>query len=75
MTNLNDHHSWGSGWGVFVMVMMMLAVVAVTVLIVRHFIDGGWARIRNAHDVPTDRFARGEIDEEEYRNRRDALRS
>jgi putative membrane protein len=75
MTEWNDHHSWGSGWGWFVMVVMLLLVVAVTVLLVRHFNDGGRARNRNAHDVLADRFARGDIDEEEYRKRRDALRS
>jgi putative membrane protein len=78
MVEWNDHHGWGNGWGWVVMVVLMLLIVAVTVLLVRHFsgsASSGGTRFRSAGDVLADRFARGEIDEEEYRSRRDALRS
>jgi putative membrane protein len=63
------------GWGWLVMVIIIMLVVAVTVLLVRHFIDGGRSSHRGAEEVLAERFARGEIDEEEFRKRRDALRT
>ena len=55
------------------MVIMLLVLVALTVLVVRHFADAVRSR-RAADDVLAERFARGEIDEEEFRRRRAALR-
>jgi putative membrane protein len=74
MMDWHDHHGWGDGWGWAVMIVLLVLIVAVTVLLVRHFGDGGRGRTSSAEDVLADRFARGEIDEEEFRKRRDALR-
>jgi putative membrane protein len=59
----------GIGWLVFLGLIVVLAVV-----LARHYRPTGGAR-RTAHDTLDERFARGEIDEDEYRSRRDALRS
>ena len=74
MMDWNDHDG-GNGWGWVVLVLVVVLLVAVTVLLVRHFSDGrrGTGR-RDAEDLLAERFARGEIDEDEYRRRRDALR-
>jgi putative membrane protein len=62
----------GVGWLVFLALIVVLAF-----LLIRHFTstEGGGGRQRRADDVLAERFARGEIDEEEYRRRRDVLDS
>ena len=56
----------GVGWLIFLAVLVVLAVV-----LVRGFTND---RPRgNADDILAERFARGEIDEDEYRRRRSAL--
>jgi putative membrane protein len=73
--NCGDHMSggwwWvmGVGWLVF-----LAAVVVLVVILVRHFSVSGNRGNRTAHDTLAERFARGEIDEDEYRRRRAALR-
>ena len=58
----------GAGWLIF------LALVGVVVVItVRHFTSDK-PRSRSAEDLLAERFARGEIDDDEYRTRRAALR-
>ena len=57
----------GIGWLIFLAVLVVLAVVLVRGL------TNGRAR-GNADDILAERFARGEIDEDEYRRRRSALR-
>lgn len=72
-----DHGGWGAGWLVMV-VLMVAMVVAVVIALV-------WtARSLGASGSPTSaddperileaRFARGEIDAEEFRTRRELLR-
>ena len=62
----------GIGWLIF-----LLVVVVLGFLLIRHFTqpraDQNTGRT-SAEDVLAERLARGEIDEEEYRHRRDALR-
>lgn len=73
----------GSGWMV---VMMLLAVtlsvglVLVAVLVATRMNHGGQtlprgssAAVSRAHSIVDERFARGEIDEDEHRSRRAAL--
>ena len=59
----------GIGWLVFLAVAVVLVVV-----LVRQFASPSSRGVRSAYDTLAERFARGEIDEEEYRRRRDALR-
>lgn len=58
----------GIGWLIFLALLVVLSVV-----LVRHFTQSGPSR-RAAEDVLAERFARGEIDEDEYRRRRDVIR-
>lgn len=72
----------GSGWGMFVMTLSMVAfwglLIAAVVLVVRGTGGGTGTRTPEAGPDPrrilAERFARGEIDEQEYRARLNALR-
>jgi putative membrane protein len=72
----NDGNHMGRGWW-WVMgigwLVVLVTIVVLAVVLVRHFTQNAPAR-RGAEDVRAERFARGEIDEDEYRRRRDALR-
>ncbi len=75
-------HMWGGGahWiiGPIMMVLFVAAIVAVVVLIVRWLGGAGGvgagARPKAALDILEERFARGEIDKDEFEQRRQALR-
>ena len=78
--DMHDGTGWAWGWWMFGFALMVAIVVLVVVLVVRLT---GSARSasppepvrRAAEDVLADRLARGEIDTDEYRQRREALRS
>lgn len=76
---------WGGGWygmffGLLLMILVLAVVIAVVVLLVR-WLGGPWQRgaSHQAPPVPTpldilkERFARGEIDKEEFEERRRVL--
>ena len=76
---------WGGGcdgmfFGPLFMLLVLAAVIGVTLLLVRRP-GGSWHGTlppppgRSALDILKERFARGEIDKDEYTQRRDALRS
>jgi putative membrane protein len=73
---------WSSGsWGWGAWLAMSLAMIAfwafvawVIVMVVRGSgWAGSWSRPRTPFDVLDERYARGEIDEDEYRRRRDLI--
>jgi putative membrane protein len=71
------HWDYGQGWGwggwLVSMVMMLVffgAIAAVLVVVARRPADG---RSDAADRILAERFARGEIDEDEYQGRRRAL--
>lgn len=76
---------WGNGmggWGIVLMTVSNLLfwalVIAGIVLLVRHLGRGGPVDASRGHrstpqQVPADRFARGEIDEDEYTRRLQVL--
>ncbi|MEQ9640579.1 MAG: SHOCT domain-containing protein [Alphaproteobacteria bacterium] len=79
------HMMWGGGWpGMFVgplfMVVVLALVIAVAVLLVR-WLGGPTASTHSHHGTPgrtpldilKERFARGEIDREEFEERRRVL--
>jgi putative membrane protein len=76
----NDQAGWGSGWGwlmVVMMIVMVAAVVVAVVWLVRVTPGGGQPSLPAADDaerILDQRFARGEIDNDEYTSRRDLLR-
>ena len=78
---------WGSGWGwggILMGVLMLVLVVAVVVAIIFaiRYLSGSGSLHRGgpgsegarAEDQLADRFARGEIDEDEFRQRMSLLR-
>ncbi len=73
-------YDWGPGAWIamaFMMVVFWGVVVTAIVLLVRGFRtqDDGAPTTRDAVRILDERFARGEIDADEYRQRRDLLRS
>jgi putative membrane protein len=74
---------WMSGWGWLAMAVMLLTLVALVglavVVVVRLFGSatgpgaGSQAPGRSALEILQERFAKGEIDEDEFRRRRAAL--
>ncbi len=78
-------HNWGMGWGwggmalgPLFMIALLALLVAVIVLLVR-WLSGGSLGVSGATRTPREildeRFAKGEIDRDEYENRRKALGS
>lgn len=69
------------GWGAWLaMSLMMLAFWGLVAWLVVALVrgpgrDGWWGRSESARDVLDERFAKGEIDENEYRQRRELLSS
>lgn len=83
---MNGWHGGGGSVGWFGLALLMLMFWGVIVAVV--IVAVGWPSRRRADDsapntpprdpslrILDERFARGEIDEEEYRRRRDVLRS
>ena len=79
-------HDWGFGWGwgggmlfgPFLMVVGFLLLIALVVLMIRWLNGGGGSpsvRVRSAREILDERFARGEIQRDEYEQRRNALNS
>ncbi|WP_084027841.1 SHOCT domain-containing protein [Mycobacterium avium] len=80
---MDDGWMWGDGWGwggwvvlCVVMVLFWAAVITAIVLAIRYLVASDRASGRSARYVPprpqdvlAERFARGEIDEDEYRQR------
>ena len=68
---------WGGMWlGPFLMVALLALLIAGIVALVRWMGGGtgnGSGRARTARDILDERYARGEIDREEYVRRRDDM--
>ena len=71
-------HMMGGGWilGPVMMILFIAVIVAVVVLVVRWLggTGGAGGRPKAALDILEERFARGEIDKDEFEARRQALR-
>ena len=73
-------HMWGGGYGMFGGLMMMVVfwglIIGLIVLVVRRFSSRSDTTSQpNALDVLQERYARGEIDDEEYERRKAKLGS
>ncbi len=66
-----DGWGWMLGWHLLGWALLVVAVVAIVVAVTR---TGGRDRRGDAERILAERYARGEIDTEEYRSRREALR-
>ena len=71
--NCGDHMGGGWWWVMGVGWLVFLAAVVVLAVVLTRQYRGPAPSRRRAHDLLDERFARGEIDEEEYHRRRDAL--
>ncbi|MGE0055958.1 MAG: SHOCT domain-containing protein [Hyphomicrobium sp.] len=75
-------HDWGGGWAMILGPLYLIAWLAIFVgiimLLIRWMGSGGRSPTSNRNTARTildERFARGEIDDEEYERRRRALES
>jgi putative membrane protein len=72
-----DHDHMGGGWwllwGTLMMIVVLAAIALVVWLIVRN-VQSGTGSARSARDILNDRYARGEIDTDEYEERMSKLR-
>jgi putative membrane protein len=75
-------HDWGGGWGMILgplyLVIWVAILAAIFALVIRWSGLGGQASSRTtctARDILDERFARDEIDDEEYEKRRRILES
>jgi putative membrane protein len=73
---------WDGGWGGWIVMLLMMtviwgAVIAGVVLVVRGFgpLRPGSSPADDAERILAERFARGEIDQDEFTRRRDALKT
>jgi putative membrane protein len=71
MSNDGDHT--GNWWLVLGIGWLVLFLAVLAVVLVRRFHERKASR-QEAEDVLAERFAQGEIDEDDYRRRRQALR-
>ncbi|MGB2567058.1 SHOCT domain-containing protein [Micromonospora citrea] len=67
------HGTGMAGWMWIWPLLVVAALVVLAVLVVRAVAGGPQPKARSARQILDERYARGEIDEEEYRRRRDAL--
>jgi putative membrane protein len=82
MMDRDDMHHGGGYWWAWligaVVLVFLVGLIVFAVIKMSTGSQGGGASFapsrRSADDVLAERFARGEIDEQEYRDRRDALR-
>ncbi len=75
--NYSMHGMGAGGWifGPLMMILMIALIVGVVILVLRWMgiADGSGNRRDRAVDILNERFARGEIDPEEFENRKRAL--
>ena len=72
-SRMHDSLDWGMWLGPLVLVALLGFSIAAVVVLVRWIGDDRGARGHGAHDVLDERYARGEIDREEYQRRRDDI--
>ena len=72
-----DHHGGGGHHPIAFIILLVLIALAITavVLLVRRSRANSNGAQTSAEAILAERFARGEIDESDYRSRRDALRT
>lgn len=75
VSDWNDHMGRGWWWVMGIGWLVFLALIAGVVILLMHHYRTTSTGSRSARDVLDERYARGEIDEDEYRQRRDVLRS
>jgi len=80
-SNANDtfgHMMWGGAhgwWGGFRMILFWGLIIAVAVFVFRMLASNRVGETRDAMDILKERYARGEIDEDEFERRKQELQS
>ncbi len=78
----NSGYGWGWGWIITAVVLVALFALLITAIVLavrsltvagRHGGAGSTQQTRGAENMLAERFARGDIDEDEYRRRMTAL--
>ncbi|MDZ7711364.1 MAG: SHOCT domain-containing protein [Roseovarius sp.] len=72
------HMMWGGGygwWGGIGMILFWGLIIAVAVFAFRALTDSRSGQTRDAMDILKERYARGEIDEDEFKRRKQELQS
>lgn len=76
-----EHHGWGGGVLFGLLTLLLIALVILGIIALVRYIgrsadhaSGPGRRPTRAEQILAERFARGEIDEEEYRQRLGTLR-
>lgn len=65
---------WGGMWiGPLVMIALLALLIAGIMALVRWIGGAGDGRVRMARDILDERYARGDIDHDEYQRRRDDI--
>ncbi|WP_439381034.1 SHOCT domain-containing protein [Amycolatopsis lexingtonensis] len=64
---------WAGGIGMLVLMVLVLAALVSLVVVIARRAPQPPAAVDSAQRILDERFARGEIDQEEYERRRDAL--
>ncbi len=65
---------WGMGFGPLFMLVIVIAVIALTVMLIKAIIGSNTGSNKiTAMEILEERFARGEIDDTEFQNRRKEL--
>ena len=70
------HMMWGGGhgwWGGFGMILFWGLIIAVAVFFFRMLTSNRLGETRDAMEILKERYARGEIDEDEFRRRKQEL--
>lgn len=70
---MGSYGGWGMGIGWLLMIIVWIAIVVFLFILVRHLVGGHHGDFRpgrRALDILDERYARGEIDQDEYKRRR-----
>jgi putative membrane protein len=78
---MHDWMGWGWGWGGMwlgpIFMLALLALFVATIVALVRWMGGsnedGGGRLRTAREILDERYARGEIDQEEYLRRRNDI--
>jgi putative membrane protein len=74
---MHDGMGWGGMWIGPLLMIGLLALLIAGIATLMRWIGGGssegGARVRTAREILDERYARGEIDREEYQRRRDDI--
>lgn len=66
-------HGWGMGWGWIIGLAFLIVIVWVVVRLVNHNNQSGKISDKSAMDILKEKYARGEINKQEFEERKKEL--